>query len=400
VGVKICIQFSLLLLLMLATVGFDAQNQKAPAADPQPQHGTITGRVLCNDSNSPARLAVVLTIPIPAFDASGKKIALPKVNSRDVATTNLDGAYSLPGIAPGDYFVLAEMEGYLSPVGQFSQDELENLTPERIKKLGTLLPSVHVEPGKTSRADVTLERAASISGTITYDDGSPGIGTYVAVELAQDVPANKRRLLSLTVRLVVQADDRGQYHINGLPDGKYIVAVSMGIPTYEDNPMAPEIEQDPYQGYPPGGIVPIYAEKTVRKKDAKIYELTQGEDLSGADIEIPLRGLYSIAGTVVAQGNQPPIVFGSVSLQDLSDKTFNRMTSVAADGSFQFHYLPPGKYELNTRGLSDQPPFTPGRPERGPGHTFADGMITVQVVDKDLDAATIKIPDTAGRSTR
>jgi hypothetical protein len=120
---------------------------------------------------------VVLTIPIPVFDASGK-MTLPKVNGHDVATTNLDGEYTLRKIASGDYFVLAEMEGYLSPVGQFSQKDLENLTPERIKKLAGLIPSVHVEPGKTSHADLTLERAASISGTVTYDDGSPGIGVY------------------------------------------------------------------------------------------------------------------------------------------------------------------------------------------------------------------------------
>jgi hypothetical protein len=39
--------------------------------------------------------------------------------------------------------------------------------------LAGLVPTVYVEPGKTSHADVTLERAASISGTVTYDDRSP-----------------------------------------------------------------------------------------------------------------------------------------------------------------------------------------------------------------------------------
>jgi hypothetical protein len=361
--VKIYIRITLLLVLMLSIPGLDAQNQKGPANEAQPQYGAITGSVVCHDSNSSARFAVVLTIPIPVFDASGKKLTLPRVNGRDVATTNLEGTYTLPKIAPGDYFVLAELDGYLSPVGQFSQEDLENLTPERIKKLAGLIPSVHVEPGKTSHADVTLERAASISGSVTYDDGSPGIGVYVQVEPAQDVPADKRPLVQgLVARGMLQAGDHGQYRINGLPDGKYVVEVSMGMPTYEDNPMAPEFEQDPYQGYPLGGIVRIYAEKTVRRKDAKIYELTQGEDLSGADIEIPLRGLYSITGTVVAQGNQPPIVFGDVSLQDVSDKTLRRSTPVIADGSFRFFYLPSGKYELKTTRLSDHPPYI-GQPD-------------------------------------
>jgi hypothetical protein len=139
-GVRIHIRITLLLVLMLSTPGLDAQNQKGPANEAQPQYGAITGSVVCHDSNSSARFAVVLTIPIPVFDASGKKVTLPRVNGRDVATTNLDGAYMLPKIAPGDYFVLAELDGYLSPVGQFSQEDLENLTPERIKKLAGLDP--------------------------------------------------------------------------------------------------------------------------------------------------------------------------------------------------------------------------------------------------------------------
>lgn len=159
--------------------------------------------------------------------------------------------------------------------------------------------------------------------------------------------------------------------------------------------MAPEFESDPYQSYPTGSIIPIYAEKALRKKDARIYELTQGEDLGGADIQIPLRGLYSITGTVVAQGNQAPIVFGSVSLRDSNDNTLNRRTWVNADGSFQFAYVPPGKYELKTMRLSDRPPYSPGQLQRGSGHTYADVTITVLVIDKNLDGVAITVPDTA-----
>jgi hypothetical protein len=307
----------------------------------------------------------------------------------------------LPKIAPGDYFVLAEMEGYESPVRQFSQEDLENLAPDNIKKLAGLIPSVHVEAGKTSHADIVLERAASISGTVTYDDGSPGIDVYVDIEPAQDVPLNKRPLAQgLITGHLARADDHGRYRIHGLPDGKYLVEVRMGLPTLEDNPMAPEFAPDPYRGYSFGGIVPIYAEKTVRRKDAKVYELTQGEDLSGADIEIPLRGLYSITGTVIAQGNQPPIVFGSISLEDVSDKTLKRSTPIVADGSFLFPYLPPGKYELKTTRLSDQPPYNPGQPEHGPPHTYPDAVVTLQILDKNLEGVTIVVPSAANQDKR
>jgi hypothetical protein len=68
---------------------------------------------------------------------------------------------------------------------------------------------------------------------------------------------------------------------------------------------------------------------------------------------------------------------------------------MGADGSFQFPYLPPGKYELRTARLPDQPPYSPGQPERGPGHTYGNVTITVQVMDRDLNGVMITVPDSA-----
>jgi hypothetical protein len=242
-----------------------------------------------------------------------------------------------------------------------------------------------------------LERGGSISGTINYDDGSPGIGIHVHVEPARGIPADRRpSTQGIIGRPAEQADDQGHYRINGLPAGKYVIEAVIGLPTFEENPMAAESKPDPYQGYPLGSaIIPFYAEKTVRKKEAKIYEVESGEDLSGADIEIPVRGLHSISGTVVAQGNQPPIVFGSVSLHDVNDNTFERSTWVVADGSFQFRDLPPGKYELKTTRLSDHSPDIPGQSESGSTHVYAAQTITVQIVDKDLNDVVIAVPESA-----
>ncbi len=361
--------------------------------DEDPKTGTIVGQVFTGDTKTPARFAVVFTIPIPVFDKTGKP-TLPEVHGRDVTKTNLDGEYTLPLVAPGDYLVVAEIEGYLSPLCDFAQKDLENLTPDRIKKLTGLVPMVHVENGKTSHSDITLERGASISGTVTFDDGSPGIGVYVAIAPAQDQPNDKRPLtLGMIDRGLKSADDHGQYRITGLPDGKYIVDVLLsGL--LQRNPMARGYDPDPYRGYSSGQLTPIYAEKTLHLKDAKVYEIKGGEDLGGADITIPLRGLYTVDGTVAVQGNQPPVAFGSVALQDVNDKAFKRFSFII-NRYFQFRYLPPGKYELRTEQLSDQPPHTMGGPEQGPDHTYAAGTVTFEVVDKDLSGVVLTIPEIA-----
>ncbi len=85
----------------------------------------MEGHVICGDTRSPARLATVLIIPIPTFDASGNS-TLPKVNGGDLTKTNLDGNYRLAKIAPGDYFVLAELRGYLSTIAKFRWTELKD----------------------------------------------------------------------------------------------------------------------------------------------------------------------------------------------------------------------------------------------------------------------------------
>ena len=381
---------------MLAGLSVHAQNQKVLPAEKHPDTGAIEGRVFCDDSKSPARFATVLTIPIPTFDANGKG-TLPKVSRTNVAKTNLDGDYTLTKISSGDYFVLAEMQGYLSPVAQFRKHDLDNLKPETIKKLIELLPSVHVEPGRTARADVTLERGASISGTVTYDDGSPAIGAYIQIEPAQNVPNSGRPMTQGMIdRPIGWTDDHGQYRINGLPDGKYIVAARMSHDSSEGNPMATQnSESDAYREYPEFGEMTIYAEQALHKENAEILEVTQGKELSDVDIVIPLHAFHSISGSVVAQGNQPSIVFGFVSLQDANDKTFTRNSVILADSSFQFPYLAPGKYELKTFHLSDQPPSVPNQPEQGTAYTYKDATVTVEIMNKDLSDVILAVTETA-----
>ncbi|WP_263366071.1 carboxypeptidase-like regulatory domain-containing protein [Edaphobacter bradus] len=376
VGVNPRARFPLLAGFTLAVLSLNAQDKKPAPADQQPQTGAITGRVLCADTRSPARLATVLTIPIPVFDTAGNA-TLPKVKGNDTARTNLEGDYTLPRIETGDYFVLAEMPGYLSPAAQFRMTDLKNLTPDSIKKLAQLLPSVHVEPGKKAHADVVIERGASISGKVIYDDGTPAVGVYVRIDLAHDVPPQEYRpIQGLAVNSAPMTDDYGHYRISGLPGAEYVIEASTGSVEPSGNPLAdPDLDLSPDRVY----VIMLdttYAEKTLHKKNAKIFKLAPGEDVSDADIEIPLQGLYSISGTVAALGNQPPVFFGIVSLQDLDDKAFTREAIIHSDGSFQFPYLPPGKYKLKTASLSDQSPILRAGQERKADYPYGKANTT------------------------
>ena len=361
----------------------------------------ITGYVVCDDTRAPARFASVVIIPIPISDASGKVTVAPALDSalfarlrrHDVAKTNLNGEYTLTNISPGSYFVLAELDGYLSPVWQFDEDDLKDMTPETFKTATALLPTVQVEAGKTVHADITLERGASISGTVTYEDGSPAIGVAVRLEAAMDDPDGKRPLLDgLLHKSMGTSDDHGHYRINGWPGGKYILGVTLPGQALFSNPMAAASKEVPTLYLAQGGTITIYSEKTFHRKDAKVYTVTEGDDLSGIDVELPLHGLHSISGQVITQGDQPAVAWGLVYLRDINDNKFNSHTVIFADGSFQFFDLPTGSYKLTTSDLSDVVPQLVGYLKEPTPYSYKNGSTTVEVMDKDLNGVAIVIP--------
>jgi hypothetical protein len=383
---------SLLLALMLSGLAARTQNLEDSPTQEEPKTGVITGSVECDDTQAPARFAAVVIIPIPVSDVDGK-VTLATVSRHDVAKTNLDGEFTLANVLPGSYFVLAELDGYLSPVWQFDEDDLKDMTAETIKDVTALLPAVQVEAGKTAHADITLQRGSSISGTVTYEDGSPAIGVNLRLEVATDDPEGKTLLLGgLTSRSIGKSDDYGHYRISGWPGGKYILGATLPGQTLFSNPVAPASKEASTWYLAQGGTVTVYSEKTFHRKDARVFAVSRGEDLSGVDIELPLHGLHSIAGNVVAEGNQPPVVSGLVYLQDINDKKFSSRTVVSADGSFQFFNLPAGNYKLTTGDLSDLVPQALEPSPEAARYAYKNASTTVEVMDKDLKGAAIVIP--------
>jgi hypothetical protein len=390
---------SLLLALLLPGLAAHTQNQQDDPAVAEPQTGVITGSVMCGDTQAPARLASVLIIPIPVSDADSKVAAGPLPNSalfatlrsHEAAKTNLNGEYSLADISPGSYFVLAELDGYLSSTWQIDEDDLKDMTPETIEKVTALLPTVQVEAGKTVHADITLERGASISGTVTYEDGTPAIGVGVRLEVATENPEDKiPPPEGPTHKSSGISDDHGNYRINGWPGGKYVVGVTLPGQTAANGS-----KQVSALYLAQGGAMTVYSDKTFHRKDAKVYTITAGDDLTGVDVELPLHGLHAISGKVVAEGSQPGIVWGLVYLEDVNDGKFNSQTVISADGSFQFINLPAGNYQLTTRTLSDVvPQSVEPSPEPSP-YSYKDVSTTVEVTDKDLSGVAIDIPDSS-----
>lgn len=128
----------------ICLLAFMAAN--AWAQTPQQPSGSVTGYVYCADTNAPARFARVMVEPAEDLNDSNDKrrtsISGDGFAETTLVRTRLDGSYSVENVAPGRYYVLAEMPGYLSPLAEFDPEEIGLPDVEVKKRLRAALQSI------------------------------------------------------------------------------------------------------------------------------------------------------------------------------------------------------------------------------------------------------------------
>jgi hypothetical protein len=314
---------------------------------PDPTKGVVTGIVLCADTGKPARFATVTLTAAPKKEAkadadkdenSGPGDPLP---ATEATVTDLDGRFTLEAVEPGRYYAFATLEGYLEPkMGVDPTRFGEKATlQERIRNAIDQWKShmVEVRVGVHSTADVTLqiERAAEIGGTVTYDDGSPAIGMIVQVFRKSEKSGLAKVGLALNSdwdRAV--GDSHGHFSVTNLAAGEYTICAKM-----------------PYESEDASSRV--FLGNAYRMKNAKTIKVQAGEISSGADIEIPLSGLRTVAGTVSALADGHALKDATVRLLYADDREETRQAKTQEDGSFSFAYIPEDKYILQVTGAQD-----------------------------------------------
>lgn len=351
-------------LALIPLVSMTMAQQPAPAAAP-PAPGQVTGRVFCGDTDQPARFATVQLVgehppPATVFDneAFSKEPDPEKAftkamvsvmkggNSSLSSLTTLDGAFSLDKVPPGTYWVVAQLAGYLSPLSQLSVLERVKAGDDALKAVQSTAEKIVVQPNQSAHVDVRIERGASVSGAIRYDDGSPAPGvTPMLMKLDKD---GKWKELGVVSTLPANTDDHGRYRIYGLLPGKY--AVKATLPTIQ---AASGLGAMPSIHSSMGDMLIVYSGGALHKKDVKPVEVGPGEEVDGVDIIFPIDNLHAIAGSVVAKFDQHLVDAGWVSLEDADTKEQIRGTAIEQDGSFRLNYVLDGQYILKIAGAAD-----------------------------------------------
>ena len=375
--------------------------------------GMVTGHVTCGDTQRPARFAVVILFGVPeqmttvpkldpnadsAAQAAAIADALKSIGKTNMvqSQTGTDGAYTATDVAPGDYYVFAASSGYISPLNQVQALIAGGAD---MKKPLPGVQVVHVTAEHTAMADVTMERGAAVSGTISWDDGSPVTGAIMAVAPAKGdskQPPSQFGMLAMASVLTSLSisDDQGHYRISGLAPGDYIVAATIRVG--QQVGLGTGMNLTKMMANTP---LVVYAPAAFHKADAKPVTLHMAEDLRDQTMTLKLGGLHSVSGTVSSVVDHHGINSATVRLQDTADKDFTRSASVDAAGNFTVTFVSPGTYSMKVTDAEDTEPKPKTDKDKpnlfGSGtktiRSYADGKLSVIVTDSDLTGQNVAL---------
>ena len=391
----------LVVVASMSTTGWP-QDANAPRAI-----GSVTGYVYCADTDKPARLARVTMEPVEDFDAiktdAEGRIERTRAPSNIVVQTKSDGSYFIDPVPVGAYYILVELPGYLSPLTEFSSDDLNWPDEDAAKRFRAELKAISVANGQTTRVDVRLERGAVITGKVSYDDGSPTINAYI--ELFQIEKDGTRKPVSDLAQSrfsgAARTDDRGRYRISTLRPGEYLIAVNVQR-MYGMMMTTGEVLSRYDRGMlnATNSSLFFYGGGTKISK-AKQIKVRGDDERTDIDITIPLSRLYSVSGIVIATSDGHAVNRAHVTLRDKPDGTTIKDVYVYMDGAgrFTMENIPDGIYLLKIVDANDGVTET-GTSEGGrvsysrwvAKHRFADTQIIVDV-HKDVSDITVKVDD-------
>ena len=360
--VTICLLFA-----TCAVSGAPGQSGQTTAVA-APEVGTVTGRVFCSDTRRPARLARVRFVPAGDFagDSPRQSPGTDPFGSPPPIETDMDGRFVEAKLKPGRYYVRVDLDGYLTPLLSFSPEQLNHPTPEIQKRLRNELTEVTVTPHAPAEVEVSLMPAASLSGTVLYDDGAPAIGLFVNL-LRKDAKGAFHERVE-TGNLATPTDEHGRFHLNSLPAGDYVAEVNLDLWKQVLSTISTPTGMIRASRAVSVAALSIFSGDVFRLRDAVPLTLDTAEDRSGLVITVPLSKLHSVSGTLVARDGHA-LNAGRVSLRYTGED--DGLTSVEVDREtrqFVFLYVPDGAYTLTVEDARD---VTGVEAPNGPGFTPA-----------------------------
>jgi hypothetical protein len=382
----------------LAMVALGAAAQTAPRVQVTPASpavvavGTVTGRVVAQDTQRPVRFASVMLQSVTAGSTQtgdrgfGGGFGGGRFggNGSLSGSSDIDGNFAINRVPPGDYYVFATAPGFIAARALLIAEASVGADPAALL---AGLPTVRVAADSSSVANVSLERGAVISGRVQWADGTAAANVSVSPVATQENAALEAAFQTIPLYNSGNfgtTNDRGVYRIAGLAPGEYVVRVVL------PNPL-------------PGGSsrgmrnvtrITVYAPGIFRKAEAKTVTLRVGEERSDVDIVLDMRGLHTVSGHVSAASGGAVVNSGSVQLSDANAPELSLSGSIQANGDFVVPFVPPGSYTMRVSGSTRDAESGGGRGSVGMSwfQAFTQPMV---VGDADVSGVTVSLTPVA-----
>ena len=370
----------------------------ASAQDPVSASGTgsVSGHVICGDTQRPARFAQVVLFGVPV-----KATPQAEVNSDTSQADQVKAMRSVMESMGKTNLVQAQtgVEGAFlaTDVPPDTHAAHRSRLADASKPLPGV-PTLHVSADRLSSVDVTMQRGAAISGTIAWDDGSPLAGAILSVTPAkgEQKPPMEFTMLAMTDlrSLINTSDDLGHFRITGLAPGDYIVKAMIQNGTQSGLGAAMNLQKQ--AAHAP---MMIYAPAAFHSSDAKAVKVNAGEEAREENITLDLGKTYSVSGRIEAADDHHGINQATVRLTDKNDKELNRSAPVDAAGNYTVTFVPAGTYTLAVESAADTVPDEAKKKKAGLFNFGSDKTVRryvstkqdVMVAGKDVTGETISL---------
>jgi hypothetical protein len=323
------------------------QQAATPAAAPETT-GTVVGHVYLADTGGPARLAKVALQPVEVKSDDRPEAERRNEHAFQIYRVGLDGSYRILHVKPGVYYVVVKQPGYLSPFAMFTNKQLVHPTPDDQQKIDAYLPMITVVPNNTATLDVRLTRGASLGGTVSFDDGQPFPDTRVTV-MQKDAKGEWKELGLVSGGYT---DDLGHFRITGLLGGTYLLHVNVSI---DDMYVDSVLEQPNMMSSNTHYSLDYYSGDTARKRDAKPIDLDSSQEMSSANITIPVSKLHAVSGAIVEAKSGRAVNSGAITLTygdgDGQDVVSTKVES--DEPVFRMPFVPEGSYTIKASDAAD-----------------------------------------------
>src|SRR5215475_11947498 len=234
-----------LLFSLILEVSIQAQRKEAIA-------GTAIVSGLVTLKGEPARDVTVLL----------REPGLGSSNSHRV-TTDENGRFRFSGVIAGKYSISALAPGHISPGA------------DDIYMAGRGLTLNVAEGEKNENINLEIKQGAVIAGRVTDSQGRPVIEETVNLSKLDKNGKPQMYQVNSPYNEMYRTDDRGDYRIFGLPEGRYLVSVGS------------EQKHRSISRGSSGVFYPrAYYPSAQSEAEAKVVEATEGSEVSDIDITV------------------------------------------------------------------------------------------------------------------